>query len=404
MVAAWSLASAFVVAAAGALVLTSLAARHPTSRTALRAHVRRLPVAIAARRALARLDLAGGRARAAGNRLDAAVRAAPFSATLRLERADVALRTGDRAGARRAAAAALRRAPVDAGVCERAGLVLLEADAPTAAAAALRRALTYEPTRATRVYDGVGPAYDDDAFVVANIVPADADGARRFLGWAYERRLPGAAAVGWRALAARTPSTADVVRHVDFLLEHADVATADAVWSAAFGARPAGIVVDGGFESDVVDGGFGWHLARTPGVRMEIAGADAAAAGRRGLAIEFTGGNVDLAAPSQVVPVGAERRYRLTARMRSEGLTSLAGPRLAVEGHPACPGFGTVAGPELRGSRPWDDVALEFTTPPGCAAVRVLVRRAPSTRLDRDLRGRLWLDDVRLAAIDDRKI
>jgi hypothetical protein len=102
-----------------------------------------------------------------------------------------------------------------------------------------------------------------------------------------------------------------------------------------------------------------------------------------------------------VVPVAGGRRYRLTALVRSAGLTSLAGPRLQVDRHGSCPELDTVGTPDFRGTTPWTPVSLEFTTPAPCAAVNVRLKRAPSTRLDRELRGRLWLDDVRLTDLGD---
>ena len=108
------------------------------------------------------------------------------------------------------------------------------------------------------------------------------------------------------------------------------------------------------------------------------------------------GGNLAFGHVSQVMPVTAGRRYRLTAMARTDRLTSLSGPRLRVEALRSCPGLAAADGEELRGSRPWSPLTVEFATPPECAAVRVLVRRPSTTRLDRDLRGRLWLDEVRL--------
>ena len=399
--AAGSLAAAMVLAAGWALVLTSLAWRAPAGRAGLRARLRLLPVAIAERRALAGLDVAAGRPRAARARLAAALRRVPFSASLWLARGEAALQAGSRDGARHAAAAALRRAPLDADVCYRAALLLLQADAAGDATRALRCAVSHAPSRAGQVYDLAHSVYGDDGLVVRTVVPDDADGARRFLVWAYGRDDPDAAAAGWDVLAGRSPSTADVVRHVDFLLARGDVAAADAGWSAVFGPRGPGIVFDGGFESDPVGGGFGWQLGRLDGARIRIASGEAAVEGRRGLAIEFSGGNLDFSQVGQVVPVAGGRRYALTAMARSAGLTSLSGPRFQVEPHRSCPELRTVATRELHGTSPWTRLALEFTTPPGCGAVTVRVRRPPTTRLDRDLRGRLWIDDVRLADLGE---
>jgi hypothetical protein len=42
-------------------------------------------------------------------------------------------------------------------------------------------------------------------------------------------------------------------------------------------------------------------------------------------------------------------------------------------------------------------VAIEFETPSDCQAIVIMVRRPATNRLDRDLRGRLYVDDVKLS-------
>jgi hypothetical protein len=378
--AGWLLAAGWLMAAGAALVLTRLAWQEvPTGR------------------ALAHLDLEAGRPGAARARLAAAIRRAPFSAGLWLERGEAALRAGQLAEARRAAARALVLAPSDAGACYRAALLLLQAGDAPRAARALRCVVERTPMRAREIFDLAHATYGDDARVLREVAAPGADGVRRFLAWAYERGEVDAAAVGWAALAPLGPLTADVLGYVDFLLAHDRVEAAETEWTRAVRARDPGLIFDGDFEHDPLGAGFGWRLQRLDGARTAIAGGVAAASGGRGLAIEFSGGNLDYAHVSQVVPVAGERRYRLSALVRSEDLTSLSGPRLEVEPHHACPGMATAMSEELRGTRPWRPVAVDFVTPPGCAAIVVRVRRLPTTRLDRDLRGRLYLDDVALA-------
>jgi hypothetical protein len=50
----------------------------------------------------------------------------------------------------------------------------------------------------------------------------------------------------------------------------------------------------------------------------------------------------------------------------------------------------------IRGTNIWKKEELVFTTPEGCEAVVVRLRRNPSRRLDAKIEGDLWLDDFRL--------
>jgi len=401
-VAGVALAVGFVVAAVGCLALGHVASRSPSSsRAALEARVRALPCNVADRLTLARLDLAAGRPRAARARLASSLRSAPFSADLWLARAEAALHAGRPREARRASRAAVALAPTSGFACYRAALVLLQIGDGVATDPPLRCALENDPGSASAVLDLAHAVYADDAVVLDALVPPDAQSQRGFLAWAYSRGSAEAARRGWEALAAIGASAADRLRHIDFLLSQGEVDAAAALWTAGYGPRGPGLVFDGDFEGDPVGAGFGWAFRGVEGARIAIAGGPAAARGARGLAIEFAGGNLDFAHVSQIVPVAGGRRYQLSALVRADGITSLSGPRLAVLPYAGCEGFQPVYGPELLGTRPWSPSDVDFTTPPGCRAVMVLVRRAPTTRLDHDLRGRLYLDDVKLTDADD---
>jgi hypothetical protein len=395
--AALALALAFLVAAVVSARLARLAWRgEPRTRAALVARLRALPDAGGYRQALARQDLARGRPERARRRLRAALRHAPLASGLWHDLADALLRAGRAAEAADAAERAARLAPTDAGGCYRAALVQLQAGDGARARGGLRCVLEYAPARAPEVFELARAVYGDDEVIVRAILPPGAEPLRRFVAWAYQQRLEDAAAVGWEALQAAGGTSSDRLRHVDFLLRLGRVRAAEELWTAAYGPRGPGIVFDGDFEGDPVGAGFGWHLGSPKGARATVTGGRAAARGVRGLAIEFTGGNLDFRHVWQVVPVTGGRRYHLSAVAQAAAITSLSGPRLRVEAGASCPSF-SVEAAEWRGTTPWTPVSLEFTTPPGCEAIIIAVRRPETRRLDRDLRGRLYLDDVKLS-------
>jgi len=99
---------------------------------------------------------------------------------------------------------------------------------------------------------------------------------------------------------------------------------------------------------------------------------------------------------SQVVPVTGNRRYRLSAMIRTEDITSASGPRLQVRAGRFCTTMGSVGGPEVLGTRGWSSIAVEFVTPPDCRTVVVSIYREARQRLNSDLRGALYVDDVEL--------
>jgi hypothetical protein len=390
-----ALSVAFLMAASYAVTVgRTLQRRVPATLATARETAVALPHNATARWTLARVDLAAGRPTAALTKIRSAQRRAPLVANLWLERAEVALQAGRLDEARHAAEHGVALAPVDADGCRRAALVLLQANDLTGAAPYLRCELEYGQ-RQHEVLDLAHAVYGDDATVLATVVPSDGASVRRYLTWAHDRSNVDAALLAWQALAPYGPTAAERLRQIDFLVTRGAIAPAEALWVATYGAHRPGSLFDGGFEGDPIGVGFGWILRPVDGARMALT-ATAAAHGQRGLSIEFQGGNLDFGDVWQVVPVVAAHRYHLSALVRSDGVTSLSGPRFRVEGHTTCPGMVPADGPEIRGTRAWGPVAVEFATPLACQAVLVRVVRPPTERLDRDLRGRLDVDDVTL--------
>jgi hypothetical protein len=395
------------LALAGSLLLTAVAAislsalawrRPPRTRDALVQIERVLPPgAVAPLRLLAQLDLAEGRPAAARRRLAAANRRSPFGGAAWLDRATATLQEGRVAEARALALRGASLAPTDPESCRRAAMILLQAKAPEEAAPLLRCVVAHGSRRqGEAVLDLAHEIYRDDATVVRTIVPPDADHLRLALDWSHSRRLTDAAAAAWTALQPWRPRAADLLRHIDFLLSMREIAAAERLWTEAYGPRGKGIVFDGGFEGEAVRAGFGWRLGEAEGVRVEVT-REAAARDARGLSVEFLGGNPTFGNVSQVVPVAGGRRYRLSALVATEGITSLSGPRLRVDAH-VCPGMSPVETGDLRGTLAWQPITLDFRTPPDCVSVFVRVVRRPTERLDRNISGRLLLDEV---ALDD---
>jgi hypothetical protein len=98
---------------------------------------------------------------------------------------------------------------------------------------------------------------------------------------------------------------------------------------------------------------------------------------------------------AQYAAVEPDTAYRLTAWVRTEGITTDSGPRIGVFDP-----FDRVAlsaeTDNLTGTAPWQEQTLEFRTPAETRVVIVQVVRTPSRKLDNQIAGTLWLDDVSL--------
>lgn len=118
------------------------------------------------------------------------------------------------------------------------------------------------------------------------------------------------------------------------------------------------------------------------------------------LHIRFSGKeNVDYRHVYQYVRVEPGRPYRLTGFLKSKGITTKSGPRLAVRDAydpSALQKFSEMVTDSTGG---WTPVILDFTTGPKTELVVVSVARLPSTKLDNLIAGKLWVDDLMLAPL-----
>src|SRR5260370_18731757 len=120
-------------------------------------------------------------------------------------------------------------------------------------------------------------------------------------------------------------------------------------------------VTNGGFESDILNGGLDWRVLPIEGsvVSLDPVGVFE---GVRALRIAFDGSrNIDYGHVFQYVPVQAKTRYRFSGHMRVQGITTQSGIRFQVcDAHNLGNIF--VSAENLVGSSRWSEQPDEFTT------------------------------------------
>ena len=193
--------------------------------------------------------------------------------------------------------------------------------------------------------------------------------------------------------------------YVDALIQHAEVGQLSKVWSALMQRFPAqvqrpvqssNLVTNGGFESDILNGGLDWRVLPIEGA---VASRDSVGAfeGEHVLRITFDGSrNIDYGHVFQYVLVQAKTRYRFSGHMRVLGITTQSGIRFQVcDAHNLGNIF--VSSENLVGTSGWSKQQAEFTTSADTRLVLVRVVRPGSGKLDSQIAGTVWIDDVRLA-------
>jgi hypothetical protein len=150
------------------------------------------------------------------------------------------------------------------------------------------------------------------------------------------------------------------------------------------------LVVNGGFEETLLNGGFDWWYQPNPHAALAI-DTDQFYGGTRSLSVTFDGRNSPDAGIAQFIPVKPDTDYEFSAESRTQDIDSASGPRFAIAD--AYTNSSYVLTDDLLGTNPWHRQQARFHTGPGTNLLFLKVVRQPAAPL---IRGKLWIDDVRL--------
>lgn len=223
-----------------------------------------------------------------------------------------------------------------------------------------------------------------------------------------QARKPLPAMAVWRRLAVHQGGSpvSQSFPLLDLLIETGHTDDAQTVWARALAARGINAKTDsrpnsvfnGGFEQELLDGGFDWRVVPIEGAEMAW-DEHVVHSGRRSLRVDFKGtANVDFQNIWQYAAVLPATRYRFGAFVRTEDLTTDKGIHFGVR-DVSRPGNPTRFTPEMLGTQPWTEVSAEFTTGPDTTLLQLVLRRSPSDKLGNKIRGTAWVDDVVLAPV-----
>jgi tetratricopeptide (TPR) repeat protein len=237
--------------------------------------------------------------------------------------------------------------------------------------------------------------YVADAPLVTGALAAD----RRSLSAWFRRLQAGGdaedAATAWGELERRNFTDVPLAAsYVAFLLDRRRYEAAREVWLKAAPPGPAGDrIYNGGFEREPSGCRLDWILGGAPGVKIER-DASVAKEGSASLSVRFQdAGNAALNNPVQTVVAGPGK-YRLSAWLKTEGITSDEGVGLCVADAES-PGRLTRETGPLLGTNPWTEVHADFPVPPETNLINVSVCRQRSKYYS-GIAGAAWIDGVRL--------
>ena len=186
-----------------------------------------------------------------------------------------------------------------------------------------------------------------------------------------------------------------VLFYIDALLAKRDVTAAQAAWDKVLTSSlsmtryvsPGNLVVNAGFDRELLNAGFDWRYTALPNVAI-LLDSTQFHDGNESLLITYSGPSEQVGI-SQLVPVVPGTNYTASAWVKSEELETANGPRLSVvDPHT---NLEYARSEETLGTTSWHQVTTQFTAGPDTNLVLLQFSRQPS---ETRIQGRFWIDSV----------
>jgi len=153
---------------------------------------------------------------------------------------------------------------------------------------------------------------------------------------------------------------------------------------------------DGGFESNVKDGGFSWLISQGNRNAQSSIDTQEKHSGNRSLRIIFDGkSNTYFSEICHYIPVKPSTRYIFSAWVKTKALTSDQGIRFQLHSLGTLDTSSVVTS-EVHGSVNWTLLELPWSSAKDVQELQVCVVRLPSQEPENKIQGTAWVDDVAL--------
>jgi len=240
---------------------------------------------------------------------------------------------------------------------------------------------------------------DADA-LLSSVVPAIPKVYAWFLELLIAKKETEAAAKLWgKTVALRQPvDRGNLFYYIAYLIQQKEVDQARLAWKqgaplaglAAYQPSSDNLLVNGDFSLEVINGGFGWMYRRSREVSLSLDPTQHQS-GRRSLQIRFDTHGIEDAGIRQMVVVDPNTTYDFSAYFKAEDLEGVGGPRFLVQDM-----YSQVvlfASDDLTNVDSWRQVQGKFVTGPDTKLLVVRIQRNPPGS---PIKGKLWIDDLRL--------
>jgi tetratricopeptide (TPR) repeat protein len=272
----------------------------------------------------------------------------------------------------------------------------------------LQKAVLLDPELRRAAFDLAWRATENGELIAKEMVPARTDLQFEYLNYLLETQRIDEAIRTWDRAVKRGYSLEPKAAfpYFDALIRFHRIDALQAAWSAlmgmsgsrmAAGEAESNLIVNGEFETEILNGGLDWRFIPTPGAAIAI-DREAPLRETRSLQINFDGTqNLAYAIVFQYVPVAPNTTYHFSGYMRAQDITTDSGPRFQICDADDPAGLFVQTGGMLQTS-PWSMRQLDFRTGPATRLLMVRVARPPSSKFNNRIAGTVWIDRVQLQA------
>jgi hypothetical protein len=294
---------------------------------------------------------------------------------------------------------AVKLSPYNPDLMWEAGTYWLINNRPDRAAEALRRYILLAPTGQDTVYDLCWRLHLGNDYILQNLLPNSYAYRSAYLSYLIGSDHAPEALELWKTINLDKLDKDLFIRYVNFLIADGFYDEAWATWREVTGriegtdkSDDSSLVWNPGFEQEILNGGFGWRIGETEGVRVFFDNS-IRMSGNRSLGVSFDGAhNPDVTVAKQVIRIKPATKYTLKGYVRTDMLTTTNGIFLSVSGH-NCSGLNERSG-VVTGTSFWQELSVDFDAPADCRAVTIAIRREKSNKLDNKIEGTAWIDGI----------
>lgn len=192
--------------------------------------------------------------------------------------------------------------------------------------------------------------------------------------------------------------------YISYLIGQKEIDQARLVWKqaaplcglSAYLPSADNLLVNGDFGLDVLNGGFDWIYRKSRDVSLAL-DPNQHQSGRRSLRLTFDSHGLEDAGISQLVPVQPNTAYHFSGYFKADNLEGVGGPRFLIQDSYSKDVLFT--SDDLSNVDFWKQVNGKFSTGPETRLLIIRVQRNPAGS---PIKGKLWIDGLRLVRDDGK--